>query len=99
MRLIATIHTNTSFGLLDHAIQRGSVPCSSMYSPAAPNARTRPHRTSRLSDTFSPVSAVDFERESQERRYPISPYRLLGAIGIVLTGIAAAILHLSKLVP
>jgi hypothetical protein len=70
-----------------------------MYSPAAPNASTSPHRTSKLSDVFNPVSAADFESDIQERRYPISPYRLLGAIGIVLTGIAVAILYLSRRVP
>jgi hypothetical protein len=37
--------------------------------------------------------------ESEEKKYPISPYDLIGAVGIALTGVALAILYLSRRVP
>jgi hypothetical protein len=52
-----------------------------------------------ISDVSSHLSVAVFESDAHEKRYPISPYRVLGAIGIVLSGIAVAILYLSKRVP
>jgi hypothetical protein len=89
-RLIATIQTKTCTGELDHFIQRGSFPCSSRYSPAAPYARTKPQIRSSNSDPSSQFSVADFDRES---KYPISRYRLLAGLGILITGVVVSLAY------
>jgi hypothetical protein len=42
---------------------------------------------------LSHVSAGDLEIE---KKYPISPYRLLGAVGIVIFGFGVALLYLNR---
>jgi hypothetical protein len=42
---------------------------------------------------------LENENDISNKAYPISPYRLLAGVGIVLTGIAVAILYLSRHVP
>jgi hypothetical protein len=90
-RLMATIQTNTSLGFLDHLIQIGSLSCSSRYSPAAPYASTKPQTRSIHSDASRQCSVAPLDKE---RKYPISPYRLLGACGILLTGLATSSIYL-----
>jgi uncharacterized membrane protein len=65
----------------------------------APTVRTRPDTIRTISDTSREVSVADLDNENNDKKYPISAYDLLGAMGIALTGIALAILYLSKHVP
>ena len=92
-KLMATIQTKTILGRLVHFIHLGSVPCSSIYSPAAPSARIKPHSRMVISDASSHLSVAGFEIDADEKRYPMSPYRILGGIGVVITGIGIAILQ------
>src|ERR1035437_3388539 len=91
-RPTTTIKINTSFG---HFIHRGSLSCSSRYSPIAPHVRIRPDTIRKISDTSRAVSVPDLDAASNNDKYPISAYDLLGAVGIALTGVALAILYLS----
>ena len=90
-RLMATIQTNMNLGSLVHLIHPGSFPCSSRYSPAAPCAKTSPHTRSSNSQPLSQCSVVDLDRE---KKYPISPYRPLGGLGVFITGLAASCIFL-----
>jgi hypothetical protein len=78
---------------LGHSIHSGSLLCSSRYSPIAPKAKRAPNTRRAISEVISPISVADFDNE-KSKKYPVSPYTLLGAAGIALTGIALAILYL-----
>ena len=82
-----TMMIKTSLG---HANHRGSFPCSSRYSPTAPMVRISPPPTRMISDTSSRVSVADFDSENNDKKYPISAYDLVGALGFVLQGIGLA---------
>ena len=79
-----TMRMNISFG---HRIQRGKrcdLPWSSRYSPTAPNSKTSPDARSRISEMLrlradSDLVSVIPGKNHEDRRYPISPYNLLGA--------------------
>ncbi len=66
---------------------------SFLYSPKIPNTKTTPDIRSSHSETSSPIVLAAFD---QEKRYPISPYTLLGGIGMALPGIALLIIAIDK---
>ncbi len=91
IRLITIIHMNMVLGWLDQAIHLGNFSWSSRYSPITPNANTKPEIKSNTSQELRNFSVVSFKGESPtQKKYPINPYRILGAIGIIVSGLGVA---------